>query len=349
MKRQGRRPANGCYLRVPGLLGPLPREAAGLLQPSSALEQLARLLSRAHRHPHDPSPTGVPGLLPETPDSDAPAGPLGLLGAGGTPGDAYWFRADPVHLLPDRDQLRLIGPEALALESAEAAALVASINDYFRDDGLELHAPLPDAWFLRCATAPRLATVPLDRARDVPLGEAQPAGDDARWWQARLNEMQMLLHAHPVNQAREESGTLTVNGIWPWGGGTLPAIRGSWDVVFSDDPFVRGLALAAGMPVEPWPRDPQPVRDAGAEGSVLAVAPALPPVHDGDTFARWEAAIHDLAGVWVPPLEQALRTGQWRAATLDAGPGRPAWRLTRASLRAFWRRPKPFSRFLEPV
>jgi hypothetical protein len=42
-------------------------------------------------------------------------------------------------------------------------------------------------------------------------------------WRHAINEAQMVLHAHPVNQARQAAGQPVVNSLWPWGGGRLPA------------------------------------------------------------------------------------------------------------------------------
>lgn len=333
---------NACYLRVPGLLGPIPADAMQLVDASPAVERLAGLLSKARRVRTGEAAAGIPGFALESAGGAVPAGPLGLLGAGGSPGDDFWFRADPIHLLADRDQLRLLGPETLDLDRDEAGQLVAAFNDYFHDDGLELVAPLPDTWFLRCSTPPRVDPVPLHAARDVPLGSVQPRGEDASWWQARLNEMQMLLHGHAVNRERERQGRLLVNGIWPWGGGVLPRVSGQWDTVLSDEPLVRGLGVAAGLAVEPWSDEAEPVLQAAEAGPTLAVAPELPAVRDGESFQAWEAEVHGFSEAWAAPLERALRQRRCTSVTLDAGLGSSPRRLTPASVLAFWRRRRAF-------
>ena len=338
--RHGQR--NECYLRVPGLFGPIPAEAVDLVNASPDVERLAGLLSKARRTRAVEAAGGVPGFSLEPAGGTMPAGPLGLLGAGGTPGDDFWFRADPVHLLADRDQLRLLGPEALGLGRDEADQLVDAFNDYFRDDGLELVAPLPNAWFLRCSTPPRVDTVPLRAARDVPLGSVQPRGEHASWWQARLNEMQMLLHGHAVNHERERQGRLLVNGVWPWGGGVLPRVSGQWNTVLAEDLLVRGLGVAAGVAVIDWPGKAEPVLQAAETGPTLAVAPELPTVRDGESFHAWEAEVHAFSEAWAGPLERALRRRRCTSVTLDPGPGSSPRRLTPGSVRAFWRRRRSF-------
>jgi hypothetical protein len=62
------------------------------------------------------------------------------------------------------------------------------------------------------------------------------------------NEAQMLLHAHPVNEARDRRGELTINSIWLWGGGVSPEIfAGDFRAVWSTDPLANGLAQGAGL------------------------------------------------------------------------------------------------------
>jgi hypothetical protein len=53
--------------------------------------------------------------------------------------------------------------------------------------------------------------------RDV--GPMMPQGKDGMAFQGFINEAQMLLHEHPINQARERQGLTLVNSIWLSGGG----------------------------------------------------------------------------------------------------------------------------------
>ena len=41
-------------------------------------------------------------------------------------------------------------------------------------------------------------------------------------WRRLSNEVQMLLHDHPVNLRRQQAGQVPVNALWFWGGGALP-------------------------------------------------------------------------------------------------------------------------------
>ena len=79
--------------------------------------------------------------------------------------------------------------------------------------------------------------------RDVePRGAAA-----ARRAATLLNEAQMVLHAHPVNEAREARGEPAVNSVWLWGAGRAPrSKRTRWQSVSADDPVALGLARVAG-------------------------------------------------------------------------------------------------------
>lgn len=345
MTEAGARTRARLYLRLPGLLGPVPADAVSLVSSTPEHERLARLLSRGRRLPPVDPRSAPPGFHPGGADDALPAGPLGLLGDGGDPGPDFWFRADPVHLVADRDRLRLLGPEALDVRQDEADALVAAFNDFYADDGLELAAPTATPWYLRCRTQPRLDTVPLARALEATVDESLPTGPDAPAWRARLNEIQMFLYGHPVNQERESRGQPMINGIWPWGGGVLPSIGADWHRVLGDDPLLLGLARAGSVDTGPWPPDARALLDGPIPPSTLVVTETLPVVRDGLSFSAWEEAVAQLADQWALPLESALRDGRLGELTIDSGSGGRRV-IHRASLRAFWRRPRPFTRLL---
>src|SRR5262245_32613970 len=120
-----------------------------------------------------------------------PAGALSVLGAGGAPGDAAWTRADPLHMQVMRERI-VVAPASVPPE--EADALCRAVNDHFAG-AIELRALDASRWCAR-----------LEREMDV--GDEPPlsmAGREAtqRGGDALLTEIQMLLHAHPVNAARE--------------------------------------------------------------------------------------------------------------------------------------------------
>jgi hypothetical protein len=167
--------------------------------------------------------------------------------------------------------------------------------------------------------------VSLREAAGRSVGELLPRGNEALAWHRRFNELQMVLHDHPVNQEREARGVPAVNSAWFWGGGTLPdRITSNWVHVWSRDALARGLSMATG---------------------ILSTAPP----HD---FAQWltraQPGTHlivlddaDLADIekWLAPAMQALRSRALTELRLSA-----VWKetvrcfaLTRGDLWKFWR------------
>jgi hypothetical protein len=155
---------------------------------------------------------------------DWPLAPITLQANGGQPGTDYWLRADPVHFSVMRDRIVLAGSHDLELCQAEADELAASIAAHFGAD-LSPQPLHPQRWYLRLSTTPELATTPLSRAMGCDIDPLLPRGHDASRFRSQLNELQMLLHDHPVNQTREIRGQLPINSLWLWGGGTLPQVR----------------------------------------------------------------------------------------------------------------------------
>ena len=75
----------------------------------------------------------------------------------------------------------------------------------------------------RRATRPTSTTTPARRGGAADLSHRLPRGADARHWRRWLNEIQMLLHEHPVNaraSARPRAGQRRL----ALGGGTLPRV-----------------------------------------------------------------------------------------------------------------------------
>jgi hypothetical protein len=161
-----------------------------------------------------------------------------MLGAGGDPGDDYVLCADPVHLAADRDTVVLV--QRVDDVPADARARhVQMLDGHFAGDGLRFEALRSDAWFARSPSAATVRMTPLDAALGRPLFPHLPAGADARRWRTWQNEIQMLLHEHPLNAEREAQGQPTVTGLWFWGGGALRDV-GQAPVGF--------VAAAAGAP-----------------------------------------------------------------------------------------------------
>jgi hypothetical protein len=254
----------------------------------------------------------------------------------------FWLHADPVHLRPDRDRLRLFDARHLGITRAEADALVAELNAHFAADGLQVIAPSASRWYLMADDAPRLATQPLERVIGRSVDGALPEGPDAGRWASLMNEAQMLLFQSPVNRRREQEGRPAVNGLWTWGGGQWQGLAADKAPVrvLASDPLARGLAEAAGASAGPIGEPPAP-----ETGATLVHWQALQAcVLDSDESA-WAGAAEQFDR-WLAPLSAHLRAGRLAALVLDPCDG-SARRITRRALRRFWRRPAPFVQRLD--
>ena len=281
-------------------------------------------------------------------DGQLPAGALTLLAEGGTPGDAVWMRADPVHLRLGRTDLRLVPAAAFGPSAEECASLAASLNCHFAGE-LEFFAVNPFHWCVRVAAAPRF-TAPSTAAvagRDVNAN--LPLGVDAKHWHARLNEIQMLLHRHPANQAREARGAPEVNSLWFWGAGPVPAARElGWQSVSSDEPVARGLALGSGGRAQRLPDSAAAwLAQLPEHGRHLVVLDALRlPLALGE-HAAWTGRLAEMELKWFAPLLEALRKGRIGMLTLHLPDGREAisCETVRRDLRCLWRRTRPLQAY----
>jgi len=318
-------------LVVPGLLA----AAQGARLPAAELLLARSRRSRSERRSVEgwlQHAFGLEGALP--------AGALTAL-ARGAAGEGFWARADPVHLQLLRDQIVAVPGAALSVSRGEADALIASINRHFAGR-LEVHAAEPLRWWARLAE-------PLELAAEPPLEHAgralRPGAPGEALAESLTTEIQLLLHTHPVNAAREERGELTINSLWLWGAGRTPeGAVSSWESVSADDPVALGLAHAAKHRARALPASASAwLERLPEEGRHLVLLDALRlPLALGDA-AGAAAAAAALEQAWFAPLLAALRSGRIGMFTLHVPDAHSAvsFEAIRGDLRRFWRRARP--------
>ena len=134
-----------------------------------------------------------------------------------------------------------------------------------------------------------------------------------------MNEAQMVLHAHPVNQAREARGELAVNSVWFWGAGEPgPIPRRRFDEVVADDPLVRALARRGGARVRDLAEDPETAGDPPGR-RLVAPGPGCLRAVVGRDVESWRRELLDAEERWFRPLVDAVTTGRIRKVVVDAG------------------------------
>jgi hypothetical protein len=322
-----------CELIVPGLLS----VKAGAEARYPALE----LLMARGRREHSESGTLEQWLNRAFLQADAAlaAGALSVAAHGADPGDAWWARADPVHLRVMRDRV-VVGPgETFELPAGEADALVEALNRHF-GDAASFVALDPHRWAVRL----KEETAFLDRPALVAAGHDVAA---ARGSDALATEIQMLLHAHPVNEAREARGEPTVNSLWLWGAGRMPsASEAPWRTLVADDPIALGLARASGVRRQALPASADAWLDTLPEdGRHLAVLDALRAPAALDQLAEHAAGVATLERLWFAPLLAALRAERIGMLTLRVPAPGASFETVRGDLRRFWRRPRAIGEY----
>ncbi|HEX5767685.1 MAG TPA: hypothetical protein VFX94_05565 [Burkholderiales bacterium] len=317
-----------CELVVPGLL------AGGGASRFVALELL---LARGRRSVGEAKP--LEGWVQdafELGEGAYPAGALTRAAQGADPGEDPWTRADPVHLRVVDDQLVVVPAEAFALQAEEASALCEALNAHFV--GMEFTLSQPRRWCARLAatdeTRPAIAAA--GTALELPKQAARV-----------LTEIQMVLHAHPVNEAREARGEPAVNSVWLWGAGRAPRARAPWQSVAADDPAVLGAARLAAARQRALPRSAEAwLERLPDDGRHLAVLDALraPLALGADTV---QEELEKLEREWFAPLLAALRAARIGMLTLHVPDAAEALscEIIRADLRRFWRLRQPLKNY----
>lgn len=228
-----------------------------------------------------------------------------------------WLCADPVWLQADLSTVRLMAWGNLGLTAEEAEALLRPLKPLFGDAGFPIEQREPEAWRLRIPRESRLPTFP--HPLDALGGDAFAqlgSGAEARRWRTLLAEAQVLLHEHPVNEARRRAGRPPANSLWFWGGGLWPdQVEGPVGTVVAVDPEVLGFAHAAGCP------------------TTDAVDATRPGLIDLRPQRQWRV-VEDVCGV----ARAALGTGAIDALVLDFADGHRV-RFMQGQGWRFWCRP----------
>lgn len=332
-------------LLIPGLLWPGARTSApseGLSLP--ALEMLLGL-GRAYVGDGRSADSALLerfGLPPET-----AIGPLRRRGEAlpEVPSEGHWLCADPVGLHFAREHLLLIEAAQLDIERHEADQLVAGLNQAFADIG-RFEIGSPERWYLRVDAPTAAHFTPVTEAASRPVAHYMPSGEGARDWHRLINEVQVWLHGHPVNQTREAANRKTINSIWPWGAG-LPAnaVASPAPQVITDSPLARGLGRIAGATLGGY--DAAAIEQLNGDTLICCDALQRPALYmDLDA---WRDALAGLERDCFAPLLRGLRAGRIKQLDLTATGDRASLELSviRGRMWPFWKRALPLQQLID--
>jgi hypothetical protein len=223
------------------------------------------------------------------------------LGLAPAPGN--WFIVQPVYLHIARDHLVLTDPRQLMIDEQTSRALFESALPLFEELGYALRFGDARHWFVRVDAWQALRTTTPDAATGHNVDVWLPSGEHAREWRKLHNEVQMLWHTHPLNEAREASGQPRINALWLWGGASPQQSPAKPEALMSDDSLISA-ALA-------------------------------------DDWGRWLVAMQDIERVHASPLLHQLRNKTIDRLTLQLSDATHIrqWQVSRLDLLKFWRKP----------
>lgn len=256
---------------------------------------------------------------------------------------AYWLRADPVNLQPDRDTALLTANEELSLTQEEANKLVEQINNHFIDEPWQLYAFAPHRWYLRLDNPVSLQTHSLFNVLGEDINQFMPSGDDADYWFNITNEIQMLLHGSTVNFERESRNRLTANSIWLWGGGGFPVFdkKSSYDRIITNSILFAGIGHYCGYKVLPLEDNVLNKLEQGNNFIVLDMLSKY--VHRRDLYG-FTKKLNEMEIVFFTQFNQLLESGGVDKIKLLTNAGQTIT-ITAKQLRRWWKRIKSFSGF----
>lgn len=252
---------------------------------------------------------------------------LEWLGLGGDAVEGGWVQAAFVHLEIGSHDTR-VHPVA-ELDAAEAGQLAAALVAGLEFPGFDI-LPSPDparfAGVFVHSAQPIDALCPLPAPGDpVDLRDVLPQGPAGPALRRLFTEAQMLLHDHPVNQARERRKQRLVNAVWLGGVAEFHGILApSLPSVAAGEAFLQGVCRLHGTHALAVPRAFEPMAVQSPVLIDLGTA-----ANDPRLVERWERD-------WFAPLVSAVGSGRMAAAVVQLGD--VGITIDRSRLRRFWRR-----------
>lgn len=247
-----------------------------------------------------------------------------------------WACATPVHLLAAIEHLRIAPPGVVELDPEEAEAIGATLQEHFSAVDHAFVGDLHGGWLWSSAREVQCTSVEPSAAAGSNLRDVMPAGRDGPEVCRLMNEVQMLLHEHPVNERRVARGQVTVNSLWLWGFGRVGEATTALPRLFSDDAWLQGLARLHGAPCSWPPSLAQALETAGGTVAMGWAHPARP-----EPTAQ---ALEEVEFACFRPARDALASG--RVDQVDLLLGGHALRVVRGDRWRIWRRRRPLAELL---
>lgn len=269
---------------------------------------------------------------------------LALAQAAGALPDAPGSRLllfQAVHLQAGLHNALLVPIEKTNKNLEDINLIINDLSDLFKVD-CDINAVIPGTYLMRLNAFdaplhhPHILSV-LGKAANPYIAKSR---DNLRWYKL-LNEMQMFMYQHEINQARGAQGLLPINSLWCWGAGDPPPANAKF-AWYCDDELLRRFAQNLGMPVAALGDiEAAPAR----QDSLVVDLRLLEMLKNGDS-SELDAVLSEIDTRLIGPLRQHARRARARLRLqagfdldFDLGPN--------AGLR-FWRRTRTLADFVQP-
>jgi len=303
-----------------------------LEQNAKSLASLQCILSRGERQSFDAQEIILTELfgLPYINLDELPLAAIMAMGSGFDAATGYWLHAEPVHLLPDLDHVLLFDRSAFELAKNELGQLIEELQELFEESGLSIYFGKKNNLFIRVDDKPDVSFTALQDVSGNNILQHLPEGKDSARWRLLQNEIQMQMTQSTVNQRREKSGAMTVNGLWFWGEGYLARskFQRCYEHVVAKPLFIAGLARMTDAVIE---------RQSGGFNNINKSRKTLVAIEAPEKTPEASlTALLDLEQKWLSPALTALNKGEIESLTLVLGKTKTV--ITRKLKRRFWKR-----------
>ncbi|MEE8496702.1 MAG: hypothetical protein V3S21_09520 [Xanthomonadales bacterium] len=249
-------------------------------------------------------------------------------------GHQYWLRLDPVTLVADMTRVVMTSHGFADLDEFERNEVANVVCSILREEGIVLASDHPERWCIALGEPLNFDFTRLEDALGMDLAEVLPEQPESLRWRRIMSEIQIALHASPVNVRRRLNGRQVINSVWFWGGGFLPNAgkQGVLNTVYSDNPVTRGLAIISNCQLRKQAQAEEV--KFSQDGQAILVDWTVSSCNPEQELDFLERLIRRLLGhVRDGSIELVFYCGNSEG-----------WRYSRSSGRRFWRRRHPLNK-----
>lgn len=229
--------------------------------------------------------------------------------------------AQPVFFSLQRDSFALESVVSLSVE--EYQSITETLNHHFQQENIQfIPSKTHQYWLMHTPEEWQVSTSLVQSVLRQNIKTMMPQGPDANKLRQISNQVQMLLHEHPVNQRRLKQSKVEVNSVWLSGNsllGQFPKfVHPPSTALLGENVLSHAISSAFSIPIYP---DAEVARASGIQHAVMLL--------DAPESAPWDS------------LYQAVKTRHLDALNVYCPAGNGTLQLTLKPLDClkFWRKP----------